>query len=159
MWTLCTGISLWARTTSTVMKMPTVNTHNMQEKIHLHVIYIEQQQKEKVSRKLIKQSFCWTPSIFMWTRDKVVSGRWDISGVQDISPPCEQALSLMCKVKFNSSAIVYTGYTCTVPSTNKKCLHNCYAPNWVIIFYCCFHLLCYIHKWKHYFVLYIKLTF
>ena len=47
MWTLCTGISRWARTTSTVMhmtsirtwkstwwklQMPTVNTHNMQEK-------------------------------------------------------------------------------------------------------------------------------
>ena len=32
----------------------------MQEEIHL--IDLEQQQKEKVSRKLRKQSFCWTPS-------------------------------------------------------------------------------------------------
>ena len=54
-------------TTSTVMRMtsirtwlklqvPNVNTHNMQEEIRL--IDKEQHQKEKVSRKLIKQRFC-----------------------------------------------------------------------------------------------------
>ena len=35
--------------------MPNVNTHNMQEEMHL--IDIEQQQKENVSRKLIKGKF------------------------------------------------------------------------------------------------------
>ena len=65
------GITRGAGTTSTVMRMasirtwkptwrklqmPNVNTRNMQEEIHL--IDIEQQQKKKVSRKLIKQSFC-----------------------------------------------------------------------------------------------------
>ena len=39
-----------------IADLPNVNTHNMQEEIHL--IDIEQQQKEKVLRKLIKQSFC-----------------------------------------------------------------------------------------------------
>ena len=100
------------------LQVPNVNTHNMQEDIHW--IDKEQHQKEKLSRKLIKQSFCWTPSctfkiqfsrvllwwveiapgaithsIFMWTQDKVVLGGWDISGVRDISPPCEPALSLL----------------------------------------------------------------
>ena len=75
MWTLCTGISRRAGTTSPLMRMtsirtwkptwrklqmPHVNTHNIQEEIHL--IYIERQQKEKISRKLIKQSSCRTPS-------------------------------------------------------------------------------------------------
>ena len=61
-----------AGTTSTVMGMTSIRTwkrtyilveiagakceHNLQDEIHL--INIEQQQKEKVSRKLIKQSFC-----------------------------------------------------------------------------------------------------
>ena len=82
--------------------------------IKIHLNDIKQQQKEKVSRKLIKQSFCWTPSckfkiqfthvllwscsisrgvliihsIFMWTRNTP-----PCEPLTYIGQWCEQALS------------------------------------------------------------------
>ena len=120
-----------AGTTSTVMRMtsfahgkPRWRTrchmlHNMQEEIHL--IYIERT-KRNYSRKLIKLlvehhlvRLTIFPSIvmtrsnspgvithsIMWRTN--LSGGWDISGVRDISPPCEQARIISSLLKFTSS--------------------------------------------------------
>ena len=54
-----------------------------------------------------------THSIFMWTRNKVVSGGWNISGVRDILPPCEQALNMVkfevCSEGDNVPEITFSG--------------------------------------------------